>query len=66
MPAQVDATASLSGAVNGKASLKVAAGKSTVISIPAKGKSGEAQFKIVLETNGRPTTQTASVNVSAH
>jgi sugar lactone lactonase YvrE len=65
-PAQVDATASLSGAVNGKAAVKVAAGKSTVISIPAKGKSGTAQFKIVLKTNGRPTTQTASVKVSAH
>ena len=64
-PAQVAATASLSGAVNGKTSVKVAAGKSTVLSIPAKGSSGKAQFKIVLKTNGRPTTQVASVNVTA-
>lgn len=63
-PAQVAATASLSGAVNGKASVKVAAGKSTVLSIPAKGSSGKAQFKIVLKTNGRPTTQVATVNVT--
>lgn len=64
-PAQVAATASLSGAVNGKAGVKVAAGKSTVLSIPAKGSSGKAQFKIVLKTNGRPTTQVATVNVTA-
>lgn len=64
-PAQVAATASLSGAVNGKAAVRVAAGKSTVLSIPVKGASGKAQFKIVLKTNGRPTTQVASVNVSA-
>jgi sugar lactone lactonase YvrE len=64
-PAQVPATASLSGAVNGKASVRVAAGKSTVLSIPARGSSGKAQFKIVLKTNGRPTTQVASVDVAA-
>jgi sugar lactone lactonase YvrE len=63
-PAQVSAVASLSGAVKGKAAVKVAAGKSTVITIPARGSSGKAQFKIVLKTNGRPTTQTASVNVT--
>jgi sugar lactone lactonase YvrE len=63
-PAQVTATASLSGAVNGKAGVKVAAGKSTVLTIPARGSSGKAQFKIVLKTNGRPTTQVASVTVS--
>jgi sugar lactone lactonase YvrE len=63
-PAQVSATASLSGAVKGKAAVKVAAGKATVLSIPARGASGKAQFKIVLKTNGRPTTQTASVNVT--
>jgi len=51
--------------VNGKASVKVTAGKSTVLSIPAKGSSGKAQFKIVLKTNGRPTTQVATVNVTA-
>jgi sugar lactone lactonase YvrE len=62
-PAQVSAVASLSGAVNGRASVKVAAGRSTVLSIPVKGGSGKAQFKIVLKTNGRPTTQVATVNV---
>ena len=64
-PAQVDAVASLSGAVSGKATVKVGAGKSTVLSIPVKGKSGKAQFKIILKTNGRSTTQVASVNVTA-
>jgi DNA-binding beta-propeller fold protein YncE len=63
-PAQVAATASLSGAVSGKAAVKVAAGKATTLSIPARGSSGKAQFRIVLKTNGRPTTQVASVNVS--
>ena len=63
-PAQVAATASLSGAVNGKAAVKVAAGKTSTLSIPARGSSGKAQFRIVLKTNGRPTTQVASVNVS--
>lgn len=63
-PAQVSATASLSGAANGKATLQVAAGKSTVLSIPVKGKSGSAQFRIVLKTSGRPTTQVAAVNVT--
>lgn len=63
-PAQVSAVASLSGAVTGKAAVKVGAGKSTVLSIPVKGKSGKAQFKIVLKTNGRPTTQVASVSVT--
>jgi sugar lactone lactonase YvrE len=63
-PAQISAVASLSGAVTGKAAVKVAAGKSTVLSIPVKGKSGKAQFKIVLKTNGRPTTQVASVAVT--
>ena len=60
-PTQVVATASLSGAVKGKAKVTVPAGKSTVLSIPAKGASGKAQFTIVLKTNGRPTTQTAAV-----
>lgn len=64
-PAQVAATASLSGAVNGKAAVKIPAGRSTVLSIPVKGASGKAQFKIVLKTNGRPTTQVASVTVTA-
>lgn len=62
-PAQVSAVASLSGGVKGKASVKVAAGKTTVISIPVKGSASSAQFTIVLKTNGRPTTQVAAVNV---
>jgi streptogramin lyase len=62
-PAEISGVASLSGAVTGKASVKVAAGKTTVISIPVKGSKGSAQFKIVLKTNGRPTTQTAEVRV---
>jgi sugar lactone lactonase YvrE len=63
-PAQLSAVASLKGAVNGKATVKVSAGRSTVLSIPAKGTSGKAQFTIVLKTNGRPTTQTAAVSVT--
>jgi hypothetical protein len=62
-PAEISAVASLSGAVTGKASVKVGAGKSTVLSIPVKGSKGSAQFKIVLKTNGRPTTHVASVKV---
>lgn len=64
-PAEVAGVASLSGSVTGKAAVKVAAGRSTVLSIPVKGASGKAQFKIVLKTNGRPTTQVASVTVVA-
>ncbi len=63
-PAQIPATASLSGGVTGKASVTVAAGKTTVISIPVKGSASSAQFKIVLKTNGRPTTQVETVKVS--
>jgi hypothetical protein len=63
-PAEVSAVASLKGAVNGKATVKVPAGKPTVLSIPVKGASGKAQLKIVLKTNGRPTTQVATVTVS--
>ncbi len=63
-PAQVGATASLSDAVKGKAAVKVPAGKPTVLTIPAKGASGKATFTIVLKTNGRPTTQVASVNAT--
>jgi sugar lactone lactonase YvrE len=66
-PAQVDATASLSGAgVSGSAKVKVGAGKTTVIEIPlAKSpkRGASATFKIVLRTNGRPTTQTAAVRL---
>ena len=67
-PAQVDATASLSGkGIVGKARVKVAAGKTTVIAIPVKGTAGAhagTTFKIVLKTTGRPTTQTRVINVS--
>lgn len=66
-PAQVNAVATLTGkGVTGKASVKVAVGKTTVIAIPVKapaGKTTSATFKIVLRTNGRPTTQTKSVRV---
>lgn len=62
-PAQIPAVASLSGGVTGKASVKVGVGRTTVISIPVKGSASSAQFKIVLKTNGRPTTQVATVNV---
>ena len=71
-PAEVGATASLSGkGISGKATgLKLKAGKTTVIEIKlAKGAlrgaaaSGKATFKIVLKTNGRPTTETRSVTV---
>jgi sugar lactone lactonase YvrE len=66
-PAQIAATASLTGkGVSGKTSVKVAAGKTTVIAIPVKAAKGSttAQFKIALKTNGRPTTQVANVKVS--
>ena len=66
-PAQVDATASLTGAgISGKANVKVAAGKTTVISIPVKAAAGtkSATFKIVLKTNGRPTIQARTVSVA--
>ena len=62
-PEQLPAVASLSGGVKGKASVKVAAGKTTVISIPVKGSASSAQFTIVLKTNGRPTTQVAAVSL---
>ena len=66
-PAQVAATASLTGkGISGKTTVKVAAGKTTVIPIRVKAAKGSttAQFKIVLKTNGRPTTQVANVKVS--
>ena len=66
-PAQVDATATLKGkGVSGKAAVKVAAGKTTLISMPVRapaGKSTSATFTIVLKTNGRSTTQTRKVTV---
>jgi hypothetical protein len=58
------AVATLAGAVKGKASVKVMAGRPTVLSIPARGASGKATFTTRLQTNGRPTTQTASVSVT--
>ena len=72
-PAQVDATASLAGkGIAGKARVKVGAGKATVIEIPlakgalatVAGTTASATFKIVLKTNGRPTTQRSAVKVS--
>jgi hypothetical protein len=63
-PKEVAGVASLSGAVTGKAVVKIPAGRATTLSIPVKGSSGKAQFRIVLKTNGRPTTQTASVSVA--
>ena len=66
-PAQVAATASLTGnGISGKANVKVVAGKTTVIAIPVKAAKGttSAQFKIVLKTNGRPTTQVRAVTVA--
>jgi sugar lactone lactonase YvrE len=71
-PAQVDATASLAGkGIAGSAHVKVGAGKTTVIEIPlakgalakVAGRTTLATFKIVLKTNGRPTTQTRAVTV---
>jgi hypothetical protein len=47
--------------------VKVAAGKTTVIAIPVHGPAGKtvaATFTIVLETNGRPTTEKRGVRVS--
>ena len=68
-PAQVAAVATLKGkGVSGRVSVKVAAGKTTVITMPVnapKGKTTAATFTIVLKTNGRPTTQTKSVKVKA-
>jgi DNA-binding beta-propeller fold protein YncE len=66
-PAEVSAVATLSGGgVSGKAAVKVSAGKVTAIAMNVKGPAGSAKatFKIVLKTNGRPTTQTKSVTVS--
>jgi sugar lactone lactonase YvrE len=67
-PSQVAALATLSGkGVSGKAAVKVAAGKVTVIEMKVKAPRGTTAgvFKIVLKTNGRPTTQTKRVQVKA-
>ena len=71
-PSEIDATASLTGIggpLLGTGSVQVEAGKTTEIEIPLvdavlrklMGKNVTATFKIVLETNGRKTTQTARV-----
>ena len=65
-PATVDATATLSGpGIAGKAAgLKLKAGaKNTITMKLAKARSGKATFRIVLQTNGRPTIETRSVTM---
>lgn len=67
-PAEVGATATITGAgISGKAAgLKLKAGaKNTITMKFSKAGSGKATFKIVLETNGRPTTETKRVTVRA-
>jgi sugar lactone lactonase YvrE len=67
-PSEVGATATLTGpGISGKAAgLKLKAGAKNTISMKmAKAASGKATFKIVLSTNGRPTTETKSVTVKA-
>jgi len=67
-PAEVAAVATVKGkGVSGKATVKVAAGKTTVIEMKVKAPKGTtaAIFKIVLKTNGRPTTQTKRVQIKA-
>lgn len=67
-PAQIGATATVTGAgISGKAAgLKLKAGaKNTITMKFAKAAAGKATFKIVLSTNGRPTTETKGVTVSA-
>ncbi len=67
-PSVVNATATLTGpGISGKAAgLKLKAGaRNTITMKMAKAASGKATFKIVLRTNGRPTTETKSVTVSA-
>lgn len=67
-PEVVGATATLTGAgIAGKAAgLKLKAGaKNTITMKMSKAASGKATFKIVLKTNGRPTTETRSVTVTA-
>jgi DNA-binding beta-propeller fold protein YncE len=66
-PAQVAATATLTGAgISGKAAgLKLKAGaKNTITMKLSRAASGNATFKIVLKTNGRPTTETRSVRLN--
>lgn len=67
-PARADAVATLTGkGVSGKANVQVAAGKFNSIAMNVKAPVGQtvpAVFKIVLKTNGRPTTEKKSVRVS--
>jgi len=67
-PAQVTATATLKGpGVSGRGTTKVSAGKKTPIAMSVHGPAGKtvkATFTIVLKTNGRPTTEIKSVQVS--
>lgn len=65
-PSVVGATATLTGpGISGRAAgLKLKAGaKNTIQMNLSKAGSGKATFKIVLKTNGRPTTETRSVTV---
>jgi sugar lactone lactonase YvrE len=67
-PAEVSATATVTGpGISGKAAgLKLKAGaKNTIQMRFSKAGSGKATFKIVLKTNGRPTTETRSVTVTS-
>jgi hypothetical protein len=67
-PTEVAAAATVTGAgTSGKAAgLKLKAGaKNTITMKFAKAASGKATFKIVLQTNGRPTIETKSVTVNA-
>jgi hypothetical protein len=62
----VGAAATLTGpGIAGKAAgLKLKAGATNTIVIKlSKARNGKATFKIVLKTNGRPTTETRSVTV---
>ncbi len=65
-PSVVPATATLTGSgISGKAAgLKLKAGARNTISMRlTKAASGKATFRIVLKTNGRPTTETRSVTL---
>ena len=65
-PSVVGATATLTGpGISGKAAgLKLKAGaKNTIQMKLSKAASGKATFKIVLKTNGRPTTEVRSVTL---
>jgi len=67
-PAEVGASATLTGAgISGKAAgLKLKAGaKNSITMKMSRAASGKATFKIVLKTNGRPTSETKSVTVAA-